>query len=192
MKNRTLVAETTGKIGQEITLAGWVQTRRDHGKLIFIDLRDHTGIVQIVINPKVSAGAHNIGSELRSEYVVTITGKVNERPEKLVNPNLPTGTVEIEAAEVNILNRASTPPFELTEDTRTVNEETRLKYRYLDLRTQRMSKNIKLRHRVIHFIRNYLTEQGFTEVQTPILTKSTPEGARDYLVPSRIYPGQFF
>ena len=192
MKNRTLVAETTGKIGQEITLAGWVQTRRDHGKLIFIDLRDHTGIVQVVISPKVSADAHNIGSELRSEYVVTITGKVNERPAKLVNPHLPTGTVEIEAAEVNILNRASTPPFELTEDTRTVNEEMRLKYRYLDLRTQRMSKNIKLRHRVIHFIRNYLTEQGFTEVQTPILTKSTPEGARDYLVPSRIYPGKFF
>ena len=192
MVSRTLSQNTPQKIGQNVTLAGWVHNRRDHGKLIFLDMRDHTGLVQVVVNPKVSEAAHRAASELRNEFVVTVKGQVNKRPENLINPNLPTGSVEIEASEINILSKSETPPFELTEDTRTVNEELRLKYRYLDLRTPRMSKNLKTRHQVIHFLRNVLNERGFTEIQTPILTKSTPEGARDYLVPSRIYPGKFF
>ena len=152
MVSRTLSQNTPQKIGQNVTLAGWVHNRRDHGKLIFLDMRDHTGLVQVVVNPKVSEAAHRAASELRNEFVVTVKGQVNKRPENLINPNLPTGSVEIEASEINILSKSETPPFELTEDTRTVNEELRLKYRYLDLRTPRMSKNLKTRHQVIHFL----------------------------------------
>ena len=191
MKNRTLVIETPDKTSQEVTLAGWIQTRRDHGKLIFIDLRDHTGVVQVVVNPAVSADAHKSAEELRSEFVVVLSGKVVERPAKLVNPNLPTGKVEIEATEIKILSRAATPPFEL-DDTKKVDEDVRLKYRYLDLRSSRMAKNIRLRHRTTSLVREYLNKKGFVEIETPLLTKTSPEGARDFLVPSRYHAGKFY
>ncbi len=189
---RTPIAETKNKVGESVELFGWVQTRRDHGKLIFLDVRDATGLVQIVVNPQVAPAAHDIAEKLRGEFVIEVAGKVNNRPENLINPNLETGKIEIEATEIKIISESKTPPFDITADTRTINEETRLKYRYLDLRNERMRKNLQLRHKVTHFFRNYLTDLGFTEIQTPILTKSTPEGARDYVVPSRIYPGKFF
>lgn len=188
---RSYVSETINKTGEKVRLAGWVNVRRDHGKLVFFDLRDSSGIIQLIVNPKVSPEAHASAQEVRSEFVLEVEGTVKERGEKLINPNLATGKIEVEVNRLEILARAETLPFEL-DDTKKINEETRLKYRYLDLRSQRMAKNIKLRHKILHFIRNYLTDSGFTEIQTPILTKSTPEGARDYLVPSRIYPGRFF
>ncbi len=189
---RILATNAPEQIGGEITLAGWVAARRDHGKLIFLDLRDKSGIIQLVANPKVSAEAHKVASEIRNEFVIEAKGKVNPRSEAQINPNLATGKIEVEVIELNILSRAKTLPFDIGANTQNVSEELRLKYRYLDLRSERMTKNLKLRHKVIQFIRNYLTDLGFTEVQTPILTKSTPEGARDYLVPSRIHPGKFF
>lgn len=189
---RTLISETKDLVGQTVLLKGFVHVRRDHGKLIFFDLRDRTGLVQLVINPQVSVNAHSTANEIRNEFVIEVEGKVNPRSEKQINPELETGKVEVEVTALKILSKAKALPFEITSDTKNVNEETRLKYRYLDLRSERMKKNIRLRHKITHFIRNYLTEEGFTEVQTPVLTKSTPEGARDYLVPSRIYPGKFF
>lgn len=189
---RTLAIETPKKIGQKISLSGWVNSRRDHGKLIFFDLRDRSGLLQVVVNPKAAPEAHKTAEQLRSEFVVEISGTVNQRPQNLINPNLPTGAVEIQAQSIKIISTAKPLPFDIDSDTRNVSEDLRLKYRYLDLRNERMRNNLKLRHKVIQFIRNYLTDLGFTEVQTPILTKSTPEGARDYLVPSRIYPGKFF
>ncbi|MDP4001241.1 MAG: aspartate--tRNA ligase [bacterium] len=188
---RTYIKETIGKIGETVTVKGWVNVRRDHGKLVFFDLRDMTGILQLVVNPKVAEEAHKNAQEVRNEYVLEVEGKINPRQEKQINQEIPTGKVEMEVTKLIVLNESETLPFEI-EDTKDVNEETRLKYRYLDLRNDRMKKNIKLRHKIIHFLRNYLTDMDFTEVQTPILTKSTPEGARDYLVPSRIYPGKFF
>lgn len=189
---RTYIADIINCVDKKVEVLGWVNNRRDHGKLIFLDVRDVTGLIQAVINPKVSQEAYDIGVKLRNEFVVKICGNVKKRSEKLINPNLATGAVEIEATEIAIINESKTLPFDITLDTRLVNEETRLKYRYLDLRNERMRKNLQLRHKVFHFMRNYLTDLGFIEVQTPILTKSTPEGARDYLVPSRIYPGKFF
>jgi len=191
MTDRTLVSQTPEKINEEVTLAGWIANRRDHGKLIFLDLRDHTGLVQVVVNPKVSGEAHNIANDLRNEFVVSIRGKVNKRPENLVNDNLPTGTVEIEAIDIKLLNQAQTPPFELG-DTLNVNEEMRMKYRYLDLRSLRMAKNLRLRHKVTTLVREYLNNQNFIEIETPLLTKTSPEGARDFLVPSRLQPGNFY
>lgn len=181
---RTLVNETIKKVGETVKLNGWVSVRRDLGKLIFLDLRDRTGIVQLVINPKVSEESHKTAEEIRQEFVIEVEGKVVPRKEK--------DKVEVEVTALKIISRSKPLPFDINSDTRNVSEEMRLKYRYLDLRNERMKNNIKLRHKVTQFIRNYLTDQGFTEVQTPILTKSTPEGARDYLVPSRIYPGKFF
>ncbi len=189
---RTYIKDTINKAGQTVLLKGWVNIRRDHGKLIFLDLRDMTGLLQLVVNPKVSAEAHTTASKVRGEFVIEVEGKVLARDEKQINPDLETGKVEIEVTKLNIISVSEPMPFDIASDTRNVNEETRLKYRYLDLRNERMKKNLKLRHKVIHFIRNYLTDQNFTEVQTPILTKSSPEGARDYLVPSRIHPGKFF
>ncbi len=189
---RTNISETKNKIGESVELFGWVHNRRDHGKLIFLDIRDATGLVQVVVNPQVAPTAHNVAEKLRGEFVVEIAGEVNKRPENLVNSDLETGGIEIEATGIKIISESKTPPFDITADTRTINEETRLKYRYLDLRNERMRKNLQLRHKVTQFFRNYLTDIGFTEIQTPILTKSTPEGARDYVVPSRIYPGKFF
>jgi len=178
-------------VGAEVTLAGWVDRRRDHGGLVFIDLRDREGVVQVVFNPEVSELCHRVASELRSEYVVQVRGRVAPRPQGTENPRLATGEIEIIAEDAELLNPSQTPPFYINEESE-VEESLRLKYRYLDLRRPRMKKNLILRHRVIKFIRDFLDGRGFIEVETPILIKSTPEGARDYLVPSRIHSGRFY
>ena len=178
-------------IGQKVKLAGWVDRRRDHGQLIFIDLRDRSGVVQVVFNPETSKFSHEIASQLRSEFVVQVMGKVSARPAGTENLKVPTGEIEILVENAVILNTAKTPPFYINEDI-DVNENVRLKYRYLDLRRERMKNNILLRHEVIKFMRQFFYDRGFIEVETPILIKSTPEGARDYLVPSRLYPQKFY
>ncbi len=177
--------------GAKVTLAGWVDRRRDHGKLIFIDLRDREGLVQVVFNPELAKQCHEIASEMRGEYVVRVSGEVALRPPGTDNPKLPTGDIEVVAHDTEILNPSKTPPFYINEDIE-VEESLRLKYRYLDLRRARMRDNLILRHQVVKFIRDFLTDRGFIEVETPILIKSTPEGARDYLVPSRLQPGKFY
>lgn len=178
-------------IGRETTLTGWVQTRRDHGGLIFIDLRDREGLTQVVFNPAVASSAHQQAKALRDEDVIAIFGKVMERPPGTANPQLPTGEVEVHASTLLILNPSKTPPFPI-EDQVLISESLKLKYRYLDLRRPSMLRNLRLRHAVVKTIRAYLEEKGFIEVETPFLTKSTPEGARDYLVPSRVNPGSFY
>jgi aspartyl-tRNA synthetase len=182
---------TRSHVGQTVTLTGWVQSRRDHGNVIFIDLRDRRGLTQIVFNPEVSTAAHQAAHVLRSEFVVAVTGTVALRPDGSANPNLATGDIEVLVTEVEVLNEARTPPF-VIEDDAEVTEALRLKYRYLDLRRPKMQRLLKLRHDVTQEVRSYLNGQGFLEVETPMLTKSTPEGARDYLVPSRVNPGNFF
>jgi len=177
--------------GSKVELAGWVNRRRDHGGLIFIDLRDREGIVQTVFNPEISPASLKTAEEMRSEYVVRVSGEVNLRPPGTENPKLPTGDIEVIVADAEILNTSRTPPFYINEEVE-VDENLRLKYRYLDLRRSRMKENLLLRHRVIKFMRDFLDARGFIEVETPILLKSTPEGARDYLVPSRIHPGEFY
>lgn len=177
--------------GQEVTLAGWVHRRRDHGGLIFIDLRDQEGVTQVVFNPEVSAEAHAVANKVRTEYVLQLWGTVRRRPEGLDNPNMATGEIDVLSTQARILNQAETPPFYINKEEE-VDEALRLKYRYLDLRRQGMQRNIILRHRVVKFIRDFLDERGFVEIETPILIKSTPEGARDYLVPSRVNPGRFY
>jgi aspartyl-tRNA synthetase len=177
--------------GEDVVLMGWVNRRRDHGNLIFLDLRDRTGITQIVLDKEVSGGAHAKAEAARSEYVVAVKGKVRRRGAGLENPNMPTGQIEIVASELLLLNEAKTPPFSPAEDA-IANEEVRLKYRYLDLRRPEMQHNFALRSRVAMAIRNYLVEQGFLEIETPFMTRSTPEGARDYLVPSRVHAGSFY
>lgn len=189
---RTMILETVKHVGGEVWLNGWVQTRRDMGKLAFIDMRDRSGVAQVVFVPaELDDASKERVKSLRSEYCIAVRGIVNARGEKQVNADLPTGTVEVLAKELIILNEAKTPPFEL-EDTSKINEELRLTYRYLDLRSQRMLRNLELRDRVITFFRSYLHGNGFTEVETPCLTKGTPEGSREYLVPSRLHAGQFY
>ncbi|MBU6430931.1 MAG: aspartate--tRNA ligase [Patescibacteria group bacterium] len=191
MMKRTYIKDIKDKIGEEIKIAGWVDVRRDHGKLIFIDLRDMSGKIQTVALPNHKE-ARDAASKLRSEWVVEIVGKVNKRPEKMVNKDEVNGNVELEIMKVKILNEAVTPVFGINDDGREVNEETRLANRYLDLRRGRMQKNLRMRHEVMKFIRNYLSDNNFTEIETPLLTKSTPEGARDFVVPSRLYNGKFY
>lgn len=174
-----------------VTLAGWVHRRRDHGALIFIDLRDTKGMVQVVFNPELSPGSHAVAETLRSEWVVLVEGDVAARPAGTENPNLATGEIEVHATRAEVLNPSKTPPFDISEDG-DVDELLRMQFRFLDLRTARMHDNILLRYRVVKYIRDFLDTRGFVEVETPILLKSTPEGARDYLVPSRIYPGHFY
>ncbi len=178
-------------VGVRVTLAGWVDRRRDHGGLIFIDLRDSKGLVQAVFNPDTSGSCHEIASKMRSEDVVRVSGDVALRPPGTENPRLDTGDIEIIVHATDILNPSKTPPFYINEDSE-VDEGLRLRYRYLDLRRARMKGNLILRHRVVKFMRDFLDARGFIEVETPILIKSTPEGARDYLVPSRLHPGQFY
>jgi aspartyl-tRNA synthetase len=182
---------TEKAIGEKVVLKGWVQKRRDLGGLIFIDLRDRTGIVQVVFSPEVSKEALNVAEKVRNEYVLSVEGTVVAREEGTINPNLPTGKIEIQAERITIINEAKTPPFIIADQT-DVAEEVRLKYRYLDLRRPVMFRTLQLRHRVTKAIRDFLDGEGFLEVETPILTKSTPEGARDYLVPSRVHPGEFY
>lgn len=182
---------TEKAIGEKVVLKGWVQKRRDLGGLIFIDLRDRTGIVQVVFSPEVSPEALAVAEKVRNEYVLSIEGTVVARAEGTVNPNIPTGKIEIQAERITVINEAKTPPFVISDQT-DVAEEVRLKYRYLDLRRPVMFRTLQLRHRVTKAIRDFLDSEGFLEVETPILTKSTPEGARDYLVPSRVHPGEFY
>jgi len=176
--------------GQEVVLMGWVQTRRDHGGVIFVDLRDRSGFAQVVFNPQLDAAAHAIAGDLRNEFVVAIRGKVSPRTPDTVNPNLPTGEIEVMVAEARLLNSARTLPFQFDEEN--VAEATRLKYRYLDLRRPAAQRALLLRHRLSKTIRDHLDANGFVEVETPMLTRSTPEGARDYLVPSRVHHGNFY
>ena len=178
-------------IGQEVTLAGWVHRQRDHGGVMFIDLRDRFGIVQIVANPTISSQAAQTAEEVRSEWVIQVVGLVRHRPEGSENPNMVTGEIEIEASQINVITRANPLPFLINKE-EDVDENLRLKYRYLDLRRERMKRNLVMRNNVEFFIRKYLNGHGFIEVETPILFKTTPEGARDYLVPSRVHPGQFY
>lgn len=177
--------------GKELTLAGWVNTRRDHGGLIFIDLRDRSGIVQVVMSPQYGEDAFHKAEDVRSEYVLAIRGIVRERSPETVNPKMQTGKIEVVVSEMRVLNKAKTPPFYI-EDGIDVDETVRLKHRYIDLRRPEMQRNLIMRHKIVHEMRQFLDAHDFLEVETPILTKSTPEGARDYLVPSRVNPGKFY
>jgi aspartyl-tRNA synthetase len=191
--NRTLSTDTTQKVGETVKLNGWVNNRRNMGKIVFLDLRDRWGIVQVVCVPsELDNVAQEALNEVRPEFVLEIEGVVQARGEKQKNLNLPTGTVEVLAKKIVILSVAETPPFEIDNEERQANEELRLKYRYLDLRHERMTKNITLRHKVAKAIREFFYSQDFLEIETPYISKSTPEGARDFLVPSRHYPGKFF
>lgn len=189
---RTLTSHLTDKIGETVTVKGWVHVRRDHGKLIFIDLRDMAGIVQVVFWGGGDAGLFSQAEQLRSEYVVSITGKVQKRGEKQINPDIPSGTVELAAEVLKVISEAETPPFPIDSERDEVGESTRLQYRYLDLRSERMQKNIRMRHKFIREARNFLDDEGFVEIETPVLAKSSPEGARDFLVASRLQPGNFY
>ncbi len=180
---------TDAELGTTVTLCGWVQTRRDHGGVIFIDLRDRSGVVQVVVDPD-TPDAFALAETVRSEYVLRVTGTIRRRPEGTVNPELPTGQVEVLVAQIEILNRADTLPFQL--DEADVNEAARLKHRYIDLRGAQMQHRLRFRHRVVNFLRRFLDRHEFVDIETPVLTRSTPEGARDYLVPSRTHAGQFF
>ncbi len=188
---RISVSQIAEKVGEEVELAGWVDVRRDHGKLIFIDLRDKSGIAQLVFSPK-NGDLHKQADAVRPEWVIKVTGQVKERPVGMENPELATGKVEVAVSGLQILTKAETPPFALDTNGYEVSEELRMAYRYLDLRRSRLQENLRKRHRVIKFMRDFLTERGFVEIETPILSKSTPEGARDYLVPARLYAGKFY
>ncbi|MBN1266251.1 MAG: aspartate--tRNA ligase [Anaerolineales bacterium] len=177
--------------GQTVTLAGWVHRRRDHGGVTFFDLRDRDGLVQVVVNPDSTEEGYELAEAARPEWVLQIKGVVQSRPEGMENPQLDTGDIEVSAVRVRVLNKAKTPPFPINEETE-VDEQVRLKYRYMDLRRSRMRKNLENRYHIIRYIRNFLDQRGFWEIETPILFKTTPEGARDYLVPSRVYPGEFY
>jgi aspartyl-tRNA synthetase len=191
LKTHTCGELRLAHVGQTVKLAGWVNRYRDQGGVIFIDLRDRWGVVQVVIDVATAPDAHQIAGNLRSEYVVQVEGVVRARPEGTQNPDLATGEIEVEASSVVLLNSSKTPPFYINKDEK-IDETTRMRYRYLDLRRPRMQENLVLRHKVVKFIRDFLDRQGFVEVETPILFKTTPEGARDFLVPSRLNPGQFY
>lgn len=182
---------TAQDVGQDVVLAGWVDRRRDHGGLTFVDLRDRSGIIQIVTNPEISLDAHQALDPVRMEWVIQVEGTVQHRPEGMENPDLATGEIEVELSRVEILNPADTPPFLINQEEE-VDEQTRLEFRYLDLRRKRMLNNLTLRHRVVKYIRDFLDLEEFLEIETPYLFKTTPEGARDYLVPSRVHPGKFY
>jgi aspartyl-tRNA synthetase len=191
LKTHTCGELRTEHIGKKVTLAGWVHRRRDHGGLSFIDLRDHFGLTQIVFDPTTAPAAHRLATDLRAEFVVRVTGQVAARPAGQENRKMPTGEIEVNVTHAEILNDAKNPPFLINVE-ENVDESLRLKYRFLDLRHERLQRNLTLRHRAIKFMRDYLDARGFTEIETPILIKSTPEGARDYVVPSRVHPGQFY
>ncbi|HHA0147081.1 TPA: aspartate--tRNA ligase [Staphylococcus aureus] len=183
---------TEAFLGQEITLKGWVNNCRDLGGLIFVDLRDREGIVQVVFNPAFSEEALKIAETVRSEYVVEVQGTVTKRDPETVNPKIKTGQVEVQVTNIKVINKSETPPFSINEENVNVDENIRLKYRYLDLRRQELAQTFKMRHQITRSIRQYLDDEGFFDIETPVLTKSTPEGARDYLVPSRVHDGEFY
>ncbi len=190
---RIITTETVNKVGEEVLLSGWVNARRNMGKIVFFDLRDREGIVQLVGVPaELDDASNEVLKEVRPEWVIQIKGIVKERGEKQKNPDMPTGTIEILMKELVVLNKAETPPFEIDKDTKGIGEELRLTHRYLDMRSERVKNNMKLRHEVNLFFRNYLSGQGFWEVETPCLTRGTPEGAREFLVPSRLHAGKFY
>ena len=188
---RILTSETPKLIGKKVKVAGWVDTRRDHGKIVFLDLRDKTGIIQAVFTPGAKEAYKNV-EPLRTEWVVEIEGTVKERPDNMKNKDITTGEVELEVQKLTILSPSETPPFPIDTDGYEIGEEVRLKYRYIDLRRKRLQRNLKLRSDYVQAAREYLFKQDFVEIETPLLTKSTPEGSRDFVVPSRIYPGKFF
>jgi len=188
---RTIISETPKHIGQTVKVCGWVNSVRSHGKIIFVDLRDRSGLLQTVFIP-TNKECYEKVKEVRDEWVLELIGQVGQRPQGMISDKLATGAVELAVEKLEVLNTCPTPPFELTEDSRRVNEERRLQYRYLDLRTQRMKNNLMFRHKAIKFIRDFLNKEGFLEIETPVLTKSTPEGARDYIVPSRLQLGNFY
>ncbi|HQA63790.1 MAG TPA: aspartate--tRNA ligase [bacterium] len=188
--DRTPIGEVTNQVGQTVKVTGWVHTRRDHGKIVFIDLRDRSGILQVVFvpdNPEIYEQAQ----KLRSEFVVSIVGQINARPQKMVNDKIATGTVELLATGLEILNEAKTPPFEI-DSSQESGEEIRMKYRYLDIRRERLKNNLIMRHKIVKLVRDYYDNLGFLEIETPALTKGTPEGAREFIVPARLWPGQFY
>ena len=188
---RSRIKDAKDKIGEEISLSGWVDVRRDHGKLIFLDLRDASGKIQMVALPS-HADAHKIAGTLRSEWVIEVTGKVNARPERMVNVNEANGKIELEILTIKILNEAETPPFDVRGDGRDIGEDVRLKYRYLDLRRPRLQQNVRMRDKIITFFREYMHANDFVEIETPIMMKGTPEGSREYVVPSRLENGKFY
>lgn len=190
---RIFTSETVNKIDETVVVAGWIHARRNMGKVKFFDLRDKDGILQLIVAPgESSENAVEVAEQLRGEWVVKVTGKVQKRGERQINPNLTTGTVELLVEEIEVLNESETPPFELDKDTSGINEEVRLKYRYLDLRSERLQRNMRMRSELVQNVRNYLFDRQFAEVETPYLTKATPEGSRDFVVPSRLQPGEFF
>lgn len=191
MQGRIRIVTLPDHVGEAVSISGWVSVRRDHGKLIFLDIRDESGSVQSVVLPN-HAEALAVAQTVRPEWVVGIEGRVNPRPEKLVKPDQPNGNIEVEILSVSILNEAETPVFDTLSDGKEIGEETRLKYRYADLRRKRMQENIRNRHHVAQHIRNFYTDEGFVEIETPCMTKSTPEGSRDYVVPSRLEKGKFY
>lgn len=191
MKNRIYIKDLRENIGEEVIVAGWVDVRRDQGKLVFVEMRDMTGLVQGVVLPNHLEAIEKI-KEVRNEWVLRIKGIVNKRPERNIKEGVLNGDIELEITDLEVLNKATTPNFDITGEGKEIGEESRLKYRYLDLRRPRMQKNIRNRHKIMMFIRDFLTRENFIEIETPILTKSTPEGARDYIVPSRLYPGNFY
>lgn len=188
---RTYIKDLGSYVGEEVSISGWVDVRRDQGKMIFLDFRDMTGKIQGVILPNYTETLE-IGKTLRNEFVVKVVGKINKRPERNVKEGVLNGDIELEIINIEVLNKANTPNFDVTSDGREIGEDVRLAYRYLDLRRPRMQKNIRNRHRVAKFVRDFLDKENFIEIETPILTKSTPEGARDYIVPSRLYKGTFY
>lgn len=187
---RTLICSLKNSIDQEVLIKGWVDVRRDQGKMVFFDFRDRTGKVQGVVLP--NSPALEVAKELKQEYVVSVTALVNKRPEKNRNEKVQNGDIELEIKNIEIISRAETPPFDLTTDTSSIDESVRLSYRYLDLRSERMQKNIHTRSEFVRRVREYLSSNGFTEIETPLLTESTPEGSRDFVVPSRLNPGKFY
>ncbi len=194
---RTLIGELKSKTGETVLIKGWVSVRRDQGKMVFFDFRDRSGTVQGVVLPakagdEAAEKAMEVAKEIRPEFVVAIEGKVNERPAKNVNADMQNGDIELEIKSIEILNKSETPPFPIDQDTSGIDEEVRLKYRYLDLRTERMQKNIRLRNDFVQRCRQFLLKQKFVEIETPLLTESTPEGSRDFVVPSRLQPGKFY
>lgn len=189
---RILATETVNKVGKKVVVKGWASTVRDHGGLIFIDIRDWSGIAQVVVDPSIAKQAYEVAGELGREYVIAVKGKVVNRDDSVINEDLKTGRVEILAEDIDLINKSKAPPFSLDGDGKEISENVRLKYRYIDLRRQRMRDNLKKRSEIILFIRNWMSRRDFTEVETPLLTVSTPEGARDYLVPSRIHKGKFY
>lgn len=191
MRNRIYSSDLSAHVGETVVLAGWVDVRRDQGKMVFFDFRDMKGKIQCIVLP-MHADAIVLAKEIRPEWVLKLEGKVNKRPEKNINPNVPAGDVELEVTSIEVLNKAETPPFELNVDTMPVGEDIRMKYKYLDLRSERMQKNIRMRDKIITFIRGYMHAHDFIEIETPMMTKGTPEGSREYIIPSRLFSGQFY